>query len=715
MDTKSYGYGVYPQKPVSIVWANLRVQLNRYLGVLSRYAWVLLVTVSLGVCLAAWVVAQMPSNYMSEAKMMVTGQIQLQENAEYNEQVDNFFGTQIALMESDDVQKRARVRVQALHPELQLEQVILDVQQEPRASVFDLTVQAPTSAYAQAYLNGLMDEYMDTKKRLRDEKSDSTTAAIQEEMTRLDKQIDDSDAAMHEFQKENNIGFIEKEGNDAAVYLTQKNHDLADLKQEDNLLQMMDFDQALDRAQTDAGSNQAIDTAAAGSSGDEGDKQDSMSFGNSGPIADYQKAKQQLTLLQAQRADLSRNLRPAHPMIRALDEQIEHENDLIQTLRSQSLDALKTHRESIELQIQNLQGVIKEWEAKALDLSTRISEFDRIKTKSDRAKEEYQQLLTNMQSVDVTKNVDQDTIEVLQEASEAQSVKPGLLKIIFFGFLGGLLLGLAILFCIDQFDDRVGSFLELQAHFPETVLGQIPRTVFTEESLLLRHNDNRLALLESFRSLRSSLIYFPVEGARPKTLIVTSAVPNEGKTTISANLAITLAFSGARTLVVDADMRRGKLSQLFGVTEGNGLSTILLRTLPWQQVLHETTIDNLFLIPCGPPLKYPAEHLLGKSADDFLKEVYEQFDYIIFDSPPVTLLDDTLSLAPKIDGAMVVVRFGVSSVRTTRRAMELLLQRQTNILGVICNDVALSESEHNYGYYYGRGIAGYGKEARVTA
>ena len=365
--------------------------------------------------------------------------------------------------------------------------------------------------------------------------------------------------------------------------------------------------------------------------------------------------------------------------------------------------------------MQNLEGVIKEWEAKALDLSSRISEFDRIKSKSDRAKEEQEQLLSSMSGVTVSKNVDQDQIMIADHASPGDSVKPGWTKIILAGFGGGLLLGLGILFCIDQLDDRVNSFLELQTHFQNSILGQIPREQFDKETNLLRHNDDRLPLLEAFRSLRSSLIYFPVEGTRPKTLVVTSALPNEGKTTISANLAITLAFSGAKTLVVDADTRRGKLSNLFGITEGEGLSNILLKTMPWEDVVHQTTIENLHVIACGPPLKHPAEHLLGKVADQFLKDIYEQFDYVIFDSPPVTLLDDTLSLAPKIDGALVVVRFGVSSVRTTRRTIELLTQRQTNILGLICNDVNISESEYNYGYYYRQTMASYNKEIRAPA
>jgi len=708
MQNKSYG--VYPQKPVSVMWSKVRVQIKRYYAVLQRFGWVLPLTISLGICLAAWVVSQMPPDYLSEGRMLVGGKFDINTgNAVYNEQMDNYYGTQIELMQSLEVQKGALTRIQTLHPDLHPEQVTLTVNQQPHASVFNLKVEAETAAYAKAYLNATMDEYIELKRKQRLQSSDSTTLAIQDQIAHVEKDIDSSEAEMHDFQAKNNFGFLEKEGNDAADYLAQQNRALANLKSEYNLLGMLDLDANLDRQQANSTATQATQgTDATGNP-------ESQALANMGPIADYQKAKQQLELLKSQRKDLSKNLRPAHPTMVALDREIEKENNLIQTLRAESADALKTRRDSIQVQIQNEENVIAEWQTKALDLSGRIAEFNRIKTKSDRSKEEYERLLSSMTGLTVTKNIDQDQVLIMDRASDGYSIKPGWINIILIGLAGGLVVGLAILFCIDQLDDRMSSFLELQTHFQEIILGQIPREDFKDDAALLRHNDDRLALLEAFRSLRSSLIFFPVEGTRPKTLIITSALPNEGKTTLSANLAITLAFSGAKTLVVDADMRRGKLSNLFGVTEGSGLSNVLLGSMSWRDAMLQTTVDNLSLIPCGPPLKHPAEHLLGKMADTFLKEIYDQFDYVIFDSPPVTLLDDTQSLAPKIDGALVVVRFGVSSVRTTRRAMELLQQRQTNILGLICNDVHLSESESNYGYYYRQTAAAYAKEVRSPA
>jgi len=703
-------YSGYPQKPVSEAWSKVRVQLKRYYAILNRLGWLVPLTISMGVCLSAWIVSQMPPDYLSEGRMLVAGQVQVKsEGAAYSEQMDNYYGTQVALMQSLDVQKGALVRVQTLHPELHPEPVTLTVGLEPHASIFNLKVEAQTPAYAKTYLNATMDEYIEIKRKQRLQSSDNTMLSIQDQLAHWEKEIENSDAEMHDFQAKNNFGFLEKQGNDAADYLARKNVELANLKSEHNLLGMLDLDGNLDRQASNAA---AANQTAANSDSSTSEMQNLAT--SMGPLAQYQRAKQDLQLLKSQQNDLAQNLRPAHPTMVALARQIDRQNELIKSLRAESTDALKTRRDAIEVQIQNDENVIKEWQDKALVLSTSIAEFNRIKTKSDRAKEEYERLLSNMTGVSVAKNVDQDQVVIMDRASDAYSIKPGWVVIVLSGGAGGLVVGLGILFCVDQLDDRMSSFLELQTNFQEIILGQIPRENFNEEAALLRHNDDRLALLEAFRSLRSSLIFFPTEGARPKTLIITSALPNEGKTTLSANLAITLAFSGAKTLVVDADMRRGKLSNLFGITEGQGLSNILLATTAWKDVILQTTVDNLSLIPCGPPLKHPAEHLLGKVADQFLKEVYNQFDYVIFDSPPVTLLDDTLSLAPKIDGALVVVRFGVSSVRTTRRAIELLEQRQTNILGMICNDVHLSESEANYGYYYRQTAEAYAREVRVS-
>jgi capsular exopolysaccharide synthesis family protein len=242
--------------------------------------------------------------------------------------------------------------------------------------------------------------------------------------------------------------------------------------------------------------------------------------------------------------------------------------------------------------------------------------------------------------------------------------------------------------------------MELQTHFPETLPGQIPEEKLDESNSLLRGDDDRQALLEAFRTLRSSIIFLPVEGKKPKTLVVTSALPDEGKTTVSSNLAVTLAFSGARTLIVDADLRRGQVSRVFGAVDCNGFSNVLLQKKTWRECVYTTSIPNLFIMPCGPAMHHTSEHLLGNVTDQFLVNIYSQFDYVVFDSPPVVILDDTLCLAPKCDATLFVLRFNTSTVRPSRRALDLLQHRQANVIGLVCNGVTASETEYNYNYNY---------------
>lgn len=662
-----------------------RVQVLRYLGNLRKRWWIIALTVSIGLCASAWFVAQLPPAYLSQGRLMVSGQIQLSEGARYTEELVNFFGTQIELMQSGEVKKRAHSRVHALRPDLAPEDVKLEVGQLAKTAIFVMRCTGQSPLYTQAYLDACMDEYMATKKEMRDQKTNTTTAAIADELVRLEKEMVKHEEDMHDFQKENNIGFLTEEGNSAGIYLAQLNRQLTDLTTEYDLLALLDLDQTVDRQ----------------AGGPERGSKENSALSSFGPMADYQKAKQQVQALKAEKENLSRYLRPKHPQIVAYTDEIAKGERLIETFRAQSVDTLKNRRESIRLQIENLTGVSKTWEAKALDLGRRIAEFNKIKSKSERTKAQYDRLLTSLRSVDVTTKVDQDTISLLEKASPAQSIRPGLPKIMWMGFGTGALLGLLILFIIDRLDDRIESFMEFRSSFKENLLGQIPREDTKGDLALLQPDDSRHALLECFRTLRSSIIFLPVDGVRPKTLLITSATPSEGKTTVSSNLAISLAFSGAKTLLVDGDLRRGRLHEVFGI-EGDvaGFSKVLQQRVPWREAIIPTHINNLHVLPRGKPLAHPSEHFLSKTADQFLQETYSQFDYVIFDSAPVMAADDALSLAPKIDGTIFVLRFSASSSRLSRKALDLLIQRQVNLLGVVCNDVKLSESDYGYGYYY---------------
>ena len=679
-------------RPASAPWSTAFItRLHRYKALLQRRWWIPVLTICLGLFVQAWFIYQTPPSFESRSKMMLAGKLNISQSAVYSEDSVNFYGTQIQLMQSQEVRKSAEQLVRSTHPEMQPVMVEISVAQKPRTSIFDLVAIGSTPDYTQAYLNSVMQKYLDFKKGMRENQGSTVTTAITEQLIQVEKDLRGAEDEMIEFQKQNNIGFIQDEGNSAAQYVIRLNQQHAQLKTEYDLLSLLDLDQNLDRAQ---GKN---DMPSAPNTQGTDDKPPGMAFSDVGPEGDYLKAKQSLQLLKAERETLSKDLRPRHPKIIKLNE-ITKQEKLIELYRQDTVEKLDTRRKSIGKQMENLQTNIREWETKALDLSQRLAQFNRIKGKAERLKTLYDRLTNSLKDVNVSQSVDSgDQVSIMEMASAPVSVRPGLIRGLLIGLGIGALAGIAILLLLDRIDDRMASFGEFQNHFSENVLGQIPKEKTKGRVTLLQPDDARHIFAESYRNVRSSLFFMPYEGPRPKTMLITSSVPNEGKSTISSNLAITMALSGARTLLIDGDLRRGALREAFGVSSTIGFSEVLKQEVNWQEVVVPTTYENLFLLPRGKTLGQPSEHLLRDSTDALLRDMYDHYDYIIIDSSPVLAADDSTSLAPKIDATLFVVRLSYTSARLTRKSLELLYNRQVNVPGVILNYVDTSLPEY---YYY---------------
>jgi capsular exopolysaccharide synthesis family protein len=186
--------------------------------------------------------------------------------------------------------------------------------------------------------------------------------------------------------------------------------------------------------------------------------------------------------------------------------------------------------------------------------------------------------------------------------------------------------------------------------------------------------------------------------------LITSALPNEGKSTVTANLARTLAMGGARVLLVDADLRRGALHELLGLSRGPGLAELLRKPEDADKLLQTNSLPTLRFIPAGTRMNNPGDLFLRPELDQLLAQWRKQFDYVLIDSSPVFAADDAPTLAPKVDGTLFVVRNQFSGARQVREALELLQRRQAKILGVVfnrANTSARSYYYYKYSEYYG--------------
>jgi capsular exopolysaccharide synthesis family protein len=532
-----------------------------------------------------------------------------------------------------------------------------------------------------------MNEYLEYKKNIRKVVSGDTLASISEQVLRLERDLKADQDALTTFERTNNLAILQEEGTIAGSYLARLKTQLSDYQLESQLLEATALEQ---------------DSAGAGTTNFAGSLVDSLREQNSAPSAaavERQSAFQQVELLKIEREKLSKYLRPKHPKIVKLDADIEKGQRLLELYRNQNRGQLATTRQALKMRADSVQTSIREWETKVVDANVRIAEAERLKLNVNRTQSLYDRLVTLLQNVDISRNIDQGTLAILESASPAERSYKQELTALALALLGGLAVGLGIVFLMAVRDDRFTSVIEVHATLGDTVVGLLPEVTQKDEVTmsLLELNDPRYMYAESYRSLRSALLFLPMEGERPKVLLITSAIPNEGKSTIAANLARTLALGGSRVLLVDADLRKGHLHTMLGMQCEPGLVELLRQPDNLDNVIQRDSLQNFAFLSRGKSSGQPGDLFLSQAFDQVLARMRQQFDYVLIDSSPVFAADDASTLAPKVDGALFVVRGNFSSARQVREALELLHQRQAKVLGLVFNRADTSARSY---YYY---------------
>jgi polysaccharide biosynthesis transport protein len=214
-------------------------------------------------------------------------------------------------------------------------------------------------------------------------------------------------------------------------------------------------------------------------------------------------------------------------------------------------------------------------------------------------------------------------------------------------------------------------------------------------------------MAESYRALRTSLLLTSV-GGPPRVILVTSALPEEGKTTTSINVAIVLAQKGTRVLLVDADLRRPSIHKTLSMGPRSGLSNVLTGNTSLEQaIIRSSILPNLFLLPAGTPPPNPAELLASSNMKDVLAQLREQYDHIVIDTPPTLSVTDAVVMSSRADRVILVIRSGQTTKQALRRARDLLLQVNAKLCGVLMNAVDLNSPDYYYYYEY-QGKYGHG-------
>lgn len=664
-------------------WAEmLHVWVFRARIVLRRLWWVFLLTISAGIGYQAYKHMNTELLYESRARMILDGRIELPEGANFVEVFANFWGTQIQLMTSPMVQQRARERVRALHPELpDNARARVHVTHAPDANIFNLTSVGRDRLYTQYFLDAVMFEYFNYKKERRAQTQETTFISIMEKLTEYQQQIEELEQQRLDFQRENNIVFLKEQGSNAGAALAQLNSRAVDLRSQLRLLEQMGLSEDTDASLVDS---------------------PLLEVTLSESDADYAQSRRSLERLKAEFSEFSLYMRPKHPRIIELTRDIERQENMLNIHRRQSVRQLHQRKQQLEKQLIHLNALITEQEKEALKFSRLLAEFERIGSRLASVQNLHDRLSQSIQRIDLSQDLDQEIVSVMESATTAYQPPGDIVRQIVTGAIAGFALGAGILFLFAILDNRLISVDDLTSRFESPVLGIIPIQKQADGKVdMLKSDDDRMMFAESCRNIRSSLLFMDREGPHPKTILITSSVPSEGKSTLTGNLAITLAFASARILAVDADMRRGHMHQSFGIPNNAGLAGLLRdHSMKPADVIQHTEVEGLDIITCGDYPERPGELLMSKRFNELFDGLKDRYDYILYDCPPVLATDDTPSFATKADAVLFVVRSNYTRNRQIKNAVNILNIRGVKIQGFILNFVDSREPSHYYYKYY---------------
>lgn len=344
--------------------------------------------------------------------------------------------------------------------------------------------------------------------------------------------------------------------------------------------------------------------------------------------------------------------------------------------------------------------------------STVYMELNALSEEAARIKSFYNVLLDQLMKIDVANSFSSRVVSILEQAMlEPEPVYPKKTKGLLVAAAFGLGLGLALAFFIEYIDDSIKLAEEVERDLQLPFLGMVPAAQWDPEDLTAHRLDKlkqQGGVAEAYRVVRSAVM-FTMPPEKLRSILVTSAVPREGKTTTSVNMAIGLAQVQDRVLLVDGDLRRGEINKYFGFERNRGLADILLGEATPEEVVRHTDVPKLDVITCGSYPLNPAELLLGWRLKEFLDWAYQHYSRVVFDGPPVMGIADSAILGAAVDGVMLIIWAGRTSRRYVRVAKMNATSCGAKIFGFMLNNLEPGRVGyyHYYPYYYSYYSRGY--------
>ncbi len=440
----------------------------------------------------------------------------------------------------------------------------------------------------------------------------------------------------------------------------------------------------------------------------------SIDFMSGTAPAELTQLRTQLATAKSNYAQMSATLGPNHPQSKAARAQIDEITTEVNKEQNRLL--LKAKQDFVVARENENQtnAALEAQKSDAYKLRDDLIQYTLRQQEFESNRTLYEGLRQKLRSAGVEAGLESMEIDVVDQAlPPANPVLKRRSTIVLTDMIFGLLGGIIIAFIMESLDTGLRSIAEIESITELPSLAVIPRarrnsaeqlaTLTTVQKNLNVLAQSKSQFAEAFRSLRTSLL-LSTAGHPPKFILLTSATPSEGKTTLATNLACILAQGDARVLLIDADLRRPSVHHRFGLSGKTGLTTVLTGATTLEKATQNITeVPNLDVLPAGPMPPFPTEMLSSETMDHLLKQCGEAYTYVVIDTPPILSVTDGVILARHADAVALVIRHGKSSKHVVRRARDLLLRSGAPMTGIVLNAVDLSSPEY-YGYY---GYTGY--------
>lgn len=537
----------------------------------------------------------------------------------------------------------------------------------PKSRLVDVSADHPDPAVAARAAEAMVAAYIQNGLQRLENASSDALNKLQKDAAELQKKLFAAELLVQEFRQKNEIVTTSDRQSMVAARLEKLTDELAEIE----------------RTRSEAAARlRAATTAAADAAwaGDLPEVLDNVVIAN---------CKRSLLDVRAERSQLAQSYRDQHPRMLALASRI----GAVEAQLHQEVDAV--HR--------GLQQQLQRAESRAADVKQRIadqtsallllegktSQYNMLVEEAAATRKLHDTVLARLKEVQLIHGAEQTNVHSIGGAEVSPGpVRPNKLLNLLLALFGGLLLAGGLAFTVDLCDRTLKTEEDVARNLGLPGLGLVPRMHGKRSGdgrVDAETLDERSAMSEAFRTIRTGLA-FSSRNQNLRSLAVTSAAPSEGKSLVAINLAVAFARSGKRVLLVDADLRRPRLHKAFSLQAAEGFSSLLIGTRQLAEVVHETPVPNLHLLPCGAIPPNPVELLGGSGMKPAMDAMFAAYDFVLFDSPPVGIVSDACVIGTMVDHVLFVVRSCRTNRAHARRAVGQLHATGASVAGTIVNN-----------------------------